>query len=148
MKTICRFWFAAVLTLGALGQWAALAYAQDSVHGKFSLPYTVNWENTLVPAGEYQYYLRPAGGSDLLTIEKIGGNISSGFLVQVYPPETGDSADVNRLVFGMKEGQRYVRSMRLPEFGLTMEFTLPDKLAHPGKQLARAETEPAPMPER
>jgi len=83
-----------------------------------------------------------------LTIEKIGGNISSGFLVQVYPPETGDSADVNRLVFGMKEGQRYVRSMRLPEFGLTMDFTLPDKLAHPGKQLARAETEPAPMPEK
>jgi hypothetical protein len=29
-----------------------------------------------------------------------------------------------------------------------MDFTLPDKLAHPGKQLARAELKPATVSER
>jgi hypothetical protein len=148
MNSIRSLSFAAALTLGAFGQWAGLAHAQSSVHGNFSLPYTVNWENTVVPAGEYLYYLRPAGGSDLLTIEKIGGNSSWGFLVLVYPPETSNAADADELVFAMKEGQRYVSSMRLPEFGLTMDFTLPDKLAHPGKQLARAELKPATVSER
>jgi hypothetical protein len=143
MKSIRSFLFAAVLTLGGLGPFAGLAHAQSSVHGKFNLPYTVNWQNTVVPAGDYEFYLRPAGGSDLLTVQKIGGSSSWGFLVLVHPPESGSSADVNKLVFGVKEGQHFVSSMQLPEFGLTVDFTVPEKPLHSDKQIARAESMPA-----
>jgi hypothetical protein len=85
MKSMRSFGFAVILTLGALGQLAGLAYAQSPVQGRFNLPYEVNWENTVVPAGEYEFYLRPAGGSDLLTLQKIGG-VSWGFLVLVHEP--------------------------------------------------------------
>jgi hypothetical protein len=62
MKSIRSFWFAVILTLGALGQLAGLALPQSPVQGRFNLPYEVNWENTVVPAGEYEFYLAPAGG--------------------------------------------------------------------------------------
>jgi hypothetical protein len=142
MKSIRILSFAVVLVLGALGQFVASAHAQSSVHGKFNLPYTVNWEHTVVPAGDYEFYLRPAGGGDLLTLQKIGGG-SWGFLVLVRPPEPRSSADVNKLVFGMKAGQRFVSSMQLPGFGLTVDFTVPEKPLHSDKQIARAETMPA-----
>jgi hypothetical protein len=39
-----------------------LGVPQSPVQGRFNLPYEVNWENTVVPAGEYEFYLGPAGG--------------------------------------------------------------------------------------
>jgi len=140
MNSIRRLSFAAVLTLSTL---AGLADAQSSVHGKFNLPYTVNWENTVVPAGDYQYYLRPAGGTELLTVQKIGGSSSWGFLVLARPSEPKSSAEVNKLVFGVKEGQRFVSSMQLPEFGVSLAFAAPEILANSNKQMARAEPVPA-----
>ncbi len=101
MKSIRRFSFAVVLTLSALGQFAALAHAQSPVQGRFNLPYEVNWENTVVPAGDYEFYLRPAGGSELLTLEKVGGS-SFGFLALARAPEPVSSGDLNKLVFVVK----------------------------------------------
>jgi hypothetical protein len=82
VKSIRNLSFAAVLILGGLGQFAGLAHAQSSVHGKFNLHHAVNWEHTVVPAGEYEFYRRPAGGGNLLTRQKMGGG-SWGFLVLV-----------------------------------------------------------------
>ena len=96
MKSIRSFWFAVILTLGALGQLAGLALPQSPVQGRFNLPYEVNWENTVVPAGEYEFYLGPAGGSDLLTLQKIGG-VARGFLVLVHEPAPARSGDLNKL---------------------------------------------------
>ena len=142
MKSIRSFWFAVILTLGTLGQLAGSAYAQSPVQGRFNLPYEVNWENTVVPAGDYEFYLRPTGGSDLLTLQKIGG-MSWAFLVLVREPAPAGSADLNKLVFVVREGKRFVRSMQLPEFGMGLDFIVPDKPVHSGKQIARAETMPA-----
>jgi hypothetical protein len=67
------------------------------------------------------------------------GGGSWGFLVLLRPPELKSSGEVNKLVFGMKEGQPFVSSMELPGFGLTVGFTAPEKPTHPEKQIARAE---------
>jgi hypothetical protein len=139
MKLLRSFSFAAVLTLSAF---AGLIHAQNSVQGKFNLPYAVNWGNTVVPSGDYEFYLRPAGGSELLTMQKIGGAGSWGFFALVRPPEPRSSGDANKLVFGIKEGQRFVSSMQLPEFGMSLAFAMPEMLAHSGKQMARAEPVP------
>jgi hypothetical protein len=147
MKSIRRFSFAVVLTLSALGQFAALAHAQSPVQGRFNLPYEVNWENTVVPAGDYEFYLRPAGGSELLTLEKVGGS-SFGFLALARAPEPVSSGDVNKLVFVIKDGKRFVSSMQLPEFGMGLAFVVQEKPAHSGKQIAQAETISAPPPAR
>jgi hypothetical protein len=70
MKSIRSLSFAAVLILGGLGQFAGLAHAQSSVHGKFNLPYAVNWEHTVVPAGEYEFYLNPQAGEICLPFRR------------------------------------------------------------------------------
>ena len=147
MKSIRRFSFAVALTLSSLGQLAGPAHAQSAVQGRFNLPYEVNWENTLVAAGNYEFYLRSAGTSELLTIQKNGGS-SFGFLVLARAPEPVTSGDLNRLVFVVKDGKRFVRSMQLPEFGVDLAFIVQDKPAHSGKQIAQVATMSAPPPAR
>jgi hypothetical protein len=147
MKSIRRFWFAVVLTLSALSQFAGLARAQSPVQGRFNLPYEVNWENTVVPAGDYEFYLRSAGTSELLTIQKVGGS-TFGFLVLARAPEPATSRDLNKLVFVMKDGKRFVSSMQLPEFGMGLAFVVQDKAGHAGKQIAQVAPMSAPPPAR
>jgi hypothetical protein len=147
MKSIRRFSFAVVLALSLLGQFAGLAHAQSPVQGRFNLPYEVNWENTAVPAGDYEFYLRSAGTSELLTIQKVGGS-SFGFLALARAPEPVRSGDLNKLVFVVRDGKRFVSSMQLPEFGMGLAFIVQDKPAHSGKQMAQVATMSAPPPAR
>ncbi len=147
MKSIRRFWFAAVVTLSALGQFAGLAHAQTAVQGKFDLPYEVNWENTVVPAGNYEFYLRSAGTPELLTIQKIGGS-SFGILVLARAPEPVGSGDLNKLIFVVRDGKRFVSSMQLPEFGMGLAFIVQDKPTHSGKQIAQVAPMSTPPPAR
>jgi len=137
MRSIRRFSFAVVLTLGALGQYAGLAHAQSTVEGRFNLPYEVRWENTVVPPGDYEFYLRSAGASELLTLQKIGGN-SWEFPVLARAPEQVRLGDLNQLTFVIRDGKRFVSSMQLPEFGMNLAFIVQDKPAHSGKQAAQA----------
>jgi hypothetical protein len=139
MKSIRSVSFAAVLTLGAFGQLVGLAHAQSSMHGKFSLPYEVGWENTVVPAGSYEFSVRPTGSSEFLVLQKVGGP-SLGFLVLAQPTDPATSADFSKLVLVTREGMRFASSMQLKQLGVTLSFAVPDEPSHYRKQMARVET--------
>jgi hypothetical protein len=143
MKSIRSFSFAAVLTLGALGQFVGLAHAQESMHGKFTLPYEVRWEKTVVPAGDYGFSLQPMGSFEILMLQKISGGARYGFFMMIHSPETARSIDLSKLVLVTKGDQRFVSSMQLASSGVILDFAVPDEPAHSSKQIARAETMPA-----
>jgi hypothetical protein len=145
MKSVRSFSFAVALTLGAFGQFAGVAHAQSPVQGRFNLPYAVKWENAAVPAGDYEFYLRSAGASELLTLQKIGGN-SCEFVVMARASEPIRAGDPNKLTFVIRDGKRFVSSMQLPEFGMNLAFLVQDK--PPGRQVAQADLISLSPPEK
>ena len=54
MKSLRKFAFTAVLTLGALSLLPSSASAQ-SANGSFTLSHDVHWQNAVVPGGTYKF---------------------------------------------------------------------------------------------
>ncbi len=148
MNLIRRFAFTATLALNALTQFAGLAHAQDPMKGKFSLPYEVAWENTMVPAGNYEFSIISTGASEFLTLQKIGGGPLS-FGVLVHPVDLANGSDVSEIVLVTRGAQTYVRSMQLAKYGVAMDFAVPGESARSvSKAMARTETMAAASSER
>ena len=140
MKSIRSFSFAAVVVLC---QFAGLADAQSSMQGKFSLHSEVNWEHSVVPAGDYEFFIKPVGGTEYLALQKINGS-PLGFIVLLHPPESASPADLSELVLVTRGGRKFVSSMQLAKYGVSFDFVVPDEPAHSGKQIARTEMVPSP----
>jgi hypothetical protein len=139
MKSIRSFSFAAFVVLF---QFAGLADAQSSMQGKFSLHSEVNWEHSVVPAGDYEFFIKPVGGTEYLALQKINGS-PLGFIVLLHPPESASSANLSKLVLVTKDGRTFVSSMQLAKYGVRFDFVVPDEPAHSGKQIARTEMLPS-----
>jgi hypothetical protein len=138
MKSIRSFSFAAVFALSVLVPFAGLAEAQSSMQGQFTLHSEVNWEHTVVPAGDYKFFINPVGGTEFLALQKISGS-SLGFIVLLRPPESASSPDLSKLVLVTRGGRTFVSSMQLAKYGVSFDFRVPDEPAHSGKQIARTE---------
>jgi hypothetical protein len=139
MKTIRNYVYAAVLAATALNFAPTLASAQEPAHGKFTLSHDVRWGNAKLPAGEYAFSFDPTNGSRMLTLSKISG-VRTGYMVLV--PDTDDSkpSDVSRLVLEATPEGTYVSAMQLPEFGMTLRFTVPSHATIAERQVAKAGT--------
>jgi len=123
MKSIRRFAYAAVLTLSALNFTPSLAFAQDA-GGTFTLTHEVHWQNAVVPAGKYRFTMGANGASELLTLTKITGT-GAGFLLMVTETEASQPSDLSRLVVVSRPSGSFVSTMQLPEFGMTLHFSVP-----------------------
>jgi hypothetical protein len=135
MKSIRQFAYAAVLTLSALNFAPSLASAQDE-GGHFTLPHEVNWQNVVVPAGDYRFTLQPMGPSEMLTIIKTTGKPAS-FMLFANNIEDNTGSETSRLVIQSKFGKSYVSAMDLPQFEVTLYFAAP---ANSGKVVAEMRT--------
>ena len=136
MSSIRKCIYATLLALTTLSVAPSLASGQQAAQGKFTLPHDVHWENAVVPAGSYQFSV----GSDtmkVLRLDKISG-AHAGFMFLVRDEEPAKSADISRLLLDSTPTGSYVSSMQLPEFGMTLNFTVPASTAE--KQMARAAT--------
>jgi hypothetical protein len=142
MKSIRSFSFAAAFTVSVLTHFAGLANAQSSMQGQFTLHSEVNWEHTVVPAGDYEFSIKPVGGTEYLALQKINGS-SLGFIVLLHPPESASSAALSELVLVKRGDCSFVSSMQLAKYGVSFDFAVPDEPAHSGKQIARTETVPS-----
>jgi hypothetical protein len=137
MTLIRKFVLAALLAASALPLAPTVASAQQPAHGKFSLPHDVRWGSAKVPAGEYAFSFDPETASPVLILSKVSG-VPTGFLMLVPSIEDCKPSDVNRLVLASTPEGSYVSKMQLPEFGMTLAFTVP---SHPAeKQTAKAVT--------
>ena len=123
MKSIRRFVYAAVLTLSALNFAPSLAFAQHA-EGTFTLTHEVHWQNSIVPAGEYRFTIGASAAAEMLTLHKMSGNAAS-FMLLVTDVGASQTSDLSQLVVVSRAGERFVTTMQLPEFGVTLHFAVP-----------------------
>jgi len=136
MTSIRKCLYATLLAFTTLSIAPALASAQDT-HGEFTLPHDVRWQNAMVPAGEYRFSYTPDGAMGLLTLAKMSG-ARTGFVLLVSDTDEIREGGVNQLVLESTSDGSYVSAMKLPEFGMTLHFSLPKS----GKLLAKGVTAP------
>ena len=138
MTSIRRFVYAAALTLTAFSFAPSLASAQES-RGRFVLAHEVHWQDTVVPAGEYEFSFRPSGPTELLFVRKLSGS-GPGFMMLVNDVTETKSSGTDHLLLVPRDGKSFVSAMDLPEAGVTLHFAVPSAT----RQVAVAD--PAPIP--
>jgi hypothetical protein len=124
MKTIRNFAYATLLVLTALNFAPSLASAQEEAHGTFKLTHDVLWQNAVVPAGEYKFSFNSEDFPKLLMLSKLTG-ARTGYMLTVHDSEEAKPSDTSRLVVETTAEGSYVSAMQLPEFGVTLHFSVP-----------------------
>lgn len=137
MTSIRKFVFAVMLAVTAVSFAPNSASAQESAHGKFTLTHDVRWGNATIPAGEYSFSFDHENVSPVLILSKVSG-ARTGFMMLVPGTENSKPSDVNRIVLENTSEGSYVSAMELPQFGMTLHFNVPARVAE--KQLAKAIT--------
>jgi hypothetical protein len=137
MKTIRKFAFATLLAMTTLNFAPTLASAQEPAHGKFTLTHEVHWGGAKLPAGVYEFSFNPDAGFRVLSLNKLSG-IRASYMVLVPGVDEAKPKDMSRLVLEATPSGSYVSAMQLPEFGMTLYFTVPSHTTE--KQIAKADT--------
>jgi len=122
MKSIRSFAYATVLILSALNFAPSLAAAQDAA-GTFTLTHEVHWQNAVVPAGTYRFTIEPDGPAAMLTLRNLSGGRS--FMMLVVGTEDSKAKDISELVLVTRRAGSFVSTLQLPDFGMTLHFTVP-----------------------
>ena len=105
---------AIVITTSSL---TAAANAQPSFVGKFTLPYEVHWNHTVLPAGEYSIEV------DAKEMPTVLHSTTSGRSVYTNIPILADGEKgAACLTVTNRENERRVRSVNLPQIGMSLIF--------------------------
>jgi hypothetical protein len=93
------------------------ANAQPSFEGKFTLPYQVRWNDAVLPAGEYYFQLDAAGMPAVIRSKATGKSVNT------IPPIVDDGEKgAARLTVTIRGNERIVRSVNLPQIGMSLVF--------------------------
>jgi len=133
MKSICKFAYAAVLTLSALNFVPSLASAQEAA-GSFTLDHEVHWQNAVVPAGKYKFTIE-ATAQPLITLRKLDGR-GAGFMILVTDIDALQTTEPGQLVLVSRPSGSFVSTMQLPQVGMTLHFTVPAEGSEVAKTVA------------
>src|SRR5262249_5026478 len=114
----------------------AVASAQEAAHGKFTLTHEVHWQNAVIPAGEYRFWL-DTSGNRVLWLNRVSSPRTS-FVVVAPAAEEIRAAGENRIVLESTPAGSYVSALQLPEFGMALRFPVPPSATD--KQMAKAGT--------
>jgi|SRR5580704_7586821 hypothetical protein len=136
--SIRKLVYASVLALTTLNFAPSLASAQAPAKGTFTLTHEVRWQNAIVPAGDYRFKYEWDGVAPVLTVSKLSG-APTGFLFLIRDTEESASSGVNQLVLENTVAGPYVSAMKLPEFGMTLNFKVPARSIEKEK-IAKAAT--------
>lgn len=134
MKSIRKYVYAAALTISALSFTPSPASAQEAA-GSFTLTQEVHWQNAIVPAGKYRFSMAASGPLEMLTLRKMGGDAAS-FMLMVDDVDKSRPADAEQLVLVPRAPGEFVSAMKLPDFGLTLHFTVPAETREMAKAVA------------
>jgi hypothetical protein len=136
MNTIRNCVYAAMLAASALNLAPTLASAQEAAKGKFTLAHEAHLGNATLVAGDYTFSFDPDNGSRMLSLSKLSG-ARTGYMVLVTDTEDSKPSDQSRLILEATPDGSYVSAMQLPEFGMTLHFSVP---SHTERQIAKAAT--------
>jgi hypothetical protein len=97
--------------------------AQEVVRGEFSLSQEVRWGNSVLPMGDYVYFVDSNRWPAEVRVEQKRGGFTGMFIPQALlrPGKQGGSGMVLRSV----GNDTYVMSLQLQEFGAELDFSAP-----------------------
>jgi hypothetical protein len=95
----------------------AVANAQPSFVGKFTLPYEVHWDSAVLPAGEYSIRMDSAAGPAVIRWASGSREVYTRFRI-IADSEKGGAY----LTLTTQGNERRVRSVNLPELGESVIF--------------------------
>jgi hypothetical protein len=128
MRSIRKFAYAAVLGLSMFTVQPTLAAAEEA-HGSFTLTHEVHWQKCVLSPGEYMFSIKTDGPSELLTLRGINGT-GTNAIMMVNDVESSKPDEVSSmLTLVSRNGQSYVSTMALPEYDMTLHFTVPRESA-------------------
>ena len=124
MRLICKFAYAAVLGISMFTLQPTLAAAEDA-HGSFTLTHEVHWQKCVLSPGEYMFSIKSDGPSELLMLRGVNGTGTNAMMLvnDVESPKPDEVSAMLTLV--SRNGQSFVSTMALPEYDMTLHFTVP-----------------------
>jgi hypothetical protein len=124
MRLICKFAYAAVLGISMFTLQPTLAAAEDA-HGSFTLTHEVHWQECVLSPGDYSFSIKSEGPSELLMLRGINGTGTNAMMLvnDVESPKPDEVSAMLTLV--SRNGQSFVSTMALPEYDMTLHFTVP-----------------------
>ncbi len=124
MRSICKFAYAAVLGLSMFTLHPTLAAAEDA-HGSFTLTHEVHWQKCVLGPGEYTFSIKSEGPSEFLMLRRLNGTGTNAMMLvnDVESPKPDEVRSMLTLV--SRNGQSFVSTMALPEYDMTLHFTVP-----------------------
>lgn len=124
MRLICKFAYAAVLGISMFTLQPTLAAAEDA-HGSFTLTHEVHWQQCVLSPGDYSFSIKSEGPSELLMLRGTNGTGTNAMMLvnDVESPKPDEVSAMLTLV--SRNGQSFVSTMALPEYDMTLHFTVP-----------------------
>ena len=114
----------AILAIAEIAAIPVPGRAQAVVSGEFNLSREVRWENSVLPVGDYVYFVDSSRSPFLVRVEKKGGGFSGVFIPQAFlRPGTKSSSGI---FTGHIGNYAYVISFQAQELGGELEFSVPD----------------------
>lgn len=128
MRFASRFVFAKTLFLGlfALGISPAAAHAQEA-SGKFTLPSTTHWGQSVLAAGDYSYSVDNVGPGALVLVRRSDGK--DGFLVVANSYSASIAPESDHIAMENRDGELFVSSLALRSVGI-LNFVIPRNSEH------------------
>ena len=130
MRLICKFAYAALLGISMFTLQPTLAAAEDA-HGSFTLTHEVHWQKCVLSPGDYTFSIKSEGPSEFLMLRGINGTGTNAMMLvnDVESPKPDEVRSMLTLV--SRNGQSFVSTMALPEYDMTLHFTVPRESESP-----------------
>jgi hypothetical protein len=127
MRSIRNLAYAVVLSCSMFSIQPTLAAAEDA-RGVFTLTHEVHWQNCILRAGDYSFSLNNEGRPTFLVLRGLNGTGTDAMLL-VNDVEEPQSQQSSKLVLVSRNGASFVSSMDLPQYDMTLRFSVPNETA-------------------
>jgi hypothetical protein len=113
----------AVCVMAGTSLFPVAGKAQEVIRGEFRLTQEVHWENSVLPKGDYVFFVEPNRWPFAVRVEQEGGSFSGLFIPQdlLRPGRPGKTG----IVVGTMGNDTYVLSLQLKELGEELDFSSP-----------------------
>lgn len=131
MRSLSKYFIVAVAVL-ATGLVSSSVRANNVLVGNFTLPHATQWNDTVLPAGDYTFKLsRTQSNADLLVVQGAKQTVS----VFVYGESACETCREASLNLEVRNDHRFVNSLELAGFHVNFKVAKPAGAA--GEELVK-----------